>query len=313
MRAIGLMKHGGPEVLELFEVPEVKAEADEILVQVFCAAINPTDILARNGGIAERQKPYDPPYVPGMDISGKVVEIGENVKTHLKKGDAVMAMVIPNGQHGAYREQIALKSAAVVPIPEGVSFEEACTLPMNGLTAKLSLELLNLNSGDKLAVTGSAGAYGGYMIQIAKTLGLDVIADTSEKDQNLIKSLGADLLLPRGEEFIKHILERFPEGVDGLADGALLNEKAVAAVKNGGSFTAVRGYQGTGERDINFTQTWVRTQDCMYEKLDDLRKLVNANKVSLRLADTFSPSQVSEAHKRFEGGGVRGRLVIKFC
>ena len=75
MRAIGLMKHGGPEVLELIEVPEVKAEADEILVQVFCAAINPTDILARNGGIAERQKPYDPPYVPGMDVSGKVMEI----------------------------------------------------------------------------------------------------------------------------------------------------------------------------------------------------------------------------------------------
>ena len=312
MLAIGLMKHGGPEVLEIIEVPRVKAEGDEIIVQVFCAAINPTDILARNGGIAERQKPYDPPYVPGMDISGKVVEIGENVKTLIKKGDSVMAMVIPNGQHGAYREQIALKSGAVVPIPEGVSFEEACTLPMNGLTAKLSLELLNLNSGDKLAVTGSAGAYGGYMIQIAKTLGLDVIADTSEKDQNLIKSLGADLLLPRGEEFIKHILERFPKGVDGLADGALLNEKAVAAVKNGGSFTAVRGYQGTGERDINFTQTWVRTQDCMYEKLDDLRKLVNANKVSLRLADTFSPPQVSEAHKRFESGGVRGRLVIKF-
>ena len=107
-------------------------------------------------------------------------------------------------------------------------------------------------------------------------------------------------------------MERFPEGVDGLADGALLNEKAVAAVKNGGSFTAVRGYQGTGERDINFTQTWVRTQDCMYEKLDDLRKLVNAKKISLRLADIYSPSQVSEAHKRFEGGGVRGRLVIKF-
>ena len=113
MRAIGLMQHGGPEVLELIEVPELKAEADEILVQVFCAAINPTDILARNGGIAERQKPYDPPYVPGMDISGKVVAIGENVKTTLKKGDAVMAMVIPNGQHEAYREKIALKSGAV--------------------------------------------------------------------------------------------------------------------------------------------------------------------------------------------------------
>ena len=172
MRAIGLMQHGGPEVLELIEVPELKAEADEILVQVFCAAMDATYIFGRNGGIAERQKPYDPPNVQGMDISGKVVEIGENVETHLKKGDAVMAMVLPNGQHGAYREQIALKSGAVVPIPEGVSFEEACTLPMNGLTAKLSLELLNLNSGDKLAVTGSAGAYGGYMVQIAKTLGL---------------------------------------------------------------------------------------------------------------------------------------------
>ena len=98
---------------------------------------------------------------------------------------------------------------------------------MNGLTARLSLDLLNLNKGQVIAVTGGPGAYGGYVIQLAKADGLTVIADSNENDIELLNELGVDHIIPRGENFAEKIKEVFPEGVDGIADGALLNEKAI--------------------------------------------------------------------------------------
>jgi hypothetical protein len=138
-----------------------------------------------------------------------------------------MAMVIPEGSHGAYREQIVLDARAVVPAPAGATPVEACTLPMNGLTARQSLDLLGLSSGQTLAVTGAAGAYGGYVVQLAKVEGLTVIADASEADHELVASLGADIVVRRGDDVATRILEHFPNGVDGLADGAVLNELVI--------------------------------------------------------------------------------------
>ncbi len=137
------MVHGGPKVLQVVDVPEVNAGAG----QVHAAAVNPTDTMARNGSRAEAQKKDPPPYIPGMDIAGIVDQVGEGVTTGVKVGDRVMAMVCPDGQHGAYREQIVLEQRAVVAAPAGASHEEACTLPMNGLTARLSLDLMGPKPG----------------------------------------------------------------------------------------------------------------------------------------------------------------------
>src|SRR5262245_20499983 len=98
-------------------------------------------------------------------------------------------------------------------------------LPMNGLTARQSLDLLGLSPGQTLAVTGAAGAYGGYVVQLAKVEGLTVIADASEADHALVASLGADIVVRRGDDVAMRILEHFPNGVDGLADGAVLNTR----------------------------------------------------------------------------------------
>ena len=121
-----------------------------------------------------------------------------------------MAMVVPKGSHGAYREQIVLDARAVVPAPAGTTHVEACTLPMNGLTARQSLDLLGLSAGQTLAVTGAAGAYGGYVVQLAKAEGLTVIADASEADHALVASLGADIVVRRGDDVATRILEHFP-------------------------------------------------------------------------------------------------------
>jgi NADPH:quinone reductase-like Zn-dependent oxidoreductase len=312
MRAVGVFVHGGPEALEVVDLPGVHAGPGQVRLRVHAAAVNPTDTMARNGSRAEQQKADPSPYVPGMDAAGIVDEVGAGVTTGIQIGDAVMAMVVPQASHGAYREQIVLEARAVVPAPAGTTHVQACTLPMNGLTARLSLDLLGLSSGQSLAVTGAAGAYGGYVIQLAKAEGLTVIADASEADHELVAALGADIVVRRGDDVAARIREHFPDGVDGLADGAVQNERVIAAVRDGGAFTAVRGYAGDPQRGINFTATWVRTYDGEFEKLDRLRQLVEAGTVTLRVAETYPPERAGEAHRRLEAGGTRGRLVITF-
>lgn len=312
MRAVGLTVHGGPDVLKVLDVPEAHAGAGQVRVRVHAAAVNPTDTMARNGSRAAQQKTEGPPWVPGMDIAGVVDEVGSGVTTGVRVGDAVMAMVVPKGTHGAYREQIVLSQRAVVRAPKGKSHIEACTLPMNGLTARQSLDLLGLKPGQVLAVTGSAGAYGGYMIQLAKVDGLRVIADAAEKDEALIKSLGADIVVRRGDGWAERVRQHVSKGADGVADGALLNERAIPAVAGGGSFTSVRGFTGEPQRSIRFTQTFVRTYDGEYEKLDRLRQLVEEGRITLRVAESVPPERAHEAHRRLEAGGTRGRMVIRF-
>lgn len=312
MRAVGLMVQGGPEVLQIVDVPETHTGPGEVRLRVFAATVNPTDLMARNGSRTEQQKLDPPPYIPGMDAAGIVDEVGEGVTTGVNVGDRVMAMVCPQASHGAYREQIVLKARAVVPAPAGTTHVQAATLPMNGLTARQSLDLLGLSAGQVLAVTGAAGAYGGYVIQLAKADGLTVIADASEADEKLVQSLGADIVVRRGDDVAERVRQHFPDGVDGLADGAVQCEQVIPAVRDGGAFTAVRGFIGEPQRDINFTATSVRNYDCEYEKLDKLRQQMEAGILTLRVAETYPAAQASEAHRRLEAGGTRGRLVLEF-
>jgi NADPH:quinone reductase len=251
-------------------------------------------------------------YVPGMEAAGIVDEVGSGVPDRLKVGDAVMAIVVPKGSHGAYREQIVLDARSVVRAPTGKTHPEACSLPMNGLTARQSLDLLKLSPGQVIAVIGAAGAYGGYVVQLAKAEGLTVIADASEKDEKLVASLGADIVVRRGDDVALRIRRHFPQGVDGLADGAVLNELVIPAVRDGGAFTSVRGFQGIPQRDIHFTATFVRSYAQEFEKLDRLRQQVEAGKITLRVAEVYPPERAADAHRRLEAGGTRGRLVIQF-
>jgi len=312
MKAVGIMKHGGPEALEILEVDEVEAGPGQIRIRNFAAAVNPVDVSVRNGSMAEMQKINPPPYVPGMDAAGIIDQIGKGVQTDLKEGDSVMAMVVPNGNHGAYREQIVLDQNAVVRAPKDSSHIQASTLPMNSLTARLSLDLLDLQKGQVLAVTGAPGAYGGYVVQLAKEDGLIVIADSNDNDRALLESLGVDIIIPRGEGFAENIRKEFPEGVDGIADGALLNEHAIEAVKDGGSFTSVRGFKGEPQRDINFTATWVTAYDCKKDILEKLKLQAEEEILSLRVNRAVSIDKASLAHETLEAGGSRGRMVIEF-
>lgn len=221
-----------------------------------------------------------------------------------------MAMVIPFGSHGAYRESIVLAADSVVRAPAHSTHIEAATLPMNGLTARQSLDQLALDPGQTVAVTGAAGCYGGYVVQLAKADGLRVIADASNTDEQLVRDLGADIVVPRGDDIAVQIRNVMPYGVDGLADGAVMNDLAVGAIRNGGAFASVRGWTGNGEREITFHQTMVREYYHRRDLLDRLRQQAEDGIVTLRVAATFPPEDASGAHLRLEAGGTRGRCVI---
>jgi|GEM_PF-1510166 len=268
MRVVGVGEFGGPEAFRVFEVPEPHAGPGQVRIAVRAAAVNPTDTYTRNGARAEMLSKHPPPYVPGMDVAGVVDEVGDGVSS-VAVGEDVMAIVVPVGGHGGYSEKIVLPWESVVPIPRGATHVEACTLPMNGLTARLSLDLMALAPGATIAVTGAAGAYGGYMVQLARADGLTVIADASDRDTALVASLGPD-----------HVV------VDGLADGSVQNDQIVPAVRDGGVIATVRGWQADPGRGIRIVPVWVREYARNHVALDVLRQQVEDGRVSLRVART---------------------------
>ncbi|MEO6987251.1 MAG: NADP-dependent oxidoreductase [Aquihabitans sp.] len=312
MRVVGVQEPGGPEALRVVEIPEPEAGPGEILVRVRAATVNPTDTYVRNGDRREYQeKAGPPPYVPGMDVAGVVEAIGPDTKTDLTVGDWVMAIVVPDGAHGGYSEKLALPAGSVVASPNGASLAEASTLPMNGLTARLALDLMDLKAGQTVAVTGAAGAFGGYVVQLAKADGLRVVADASEADEELVRGLGADIVVRRGDDVADRIRAAVPEGVDGLADGAVQNELVLPAIADGGSMATVRGFRADTPRGITIHQVWVPTVAEDRDRLDRLRQQVEDGQITLRVADTMPLADAARAHERLEAGGVRGRLVLE--
>ena len=311
MQAVGVMTFGGPEALEVVELPERHAGPGEVRIRVHAAAVSPTDTYVRNGARARAQQKDPPPYVPGMDAAGVLDEIGPGVSTPLSVGDHVMAIVMPKAAHGAYAQQLVVPVESVAAVPAGVDDVAASTLPMNGLTAQLALDLLDLSPGRTLAVTGAAGCFGGYMVQLAKAAGLRVVADASEADEALVAELGADVVVRRGDGVAERIRAVCPDGVDGLADGSVQHAALLPAVRDGGTFVAVRTFEGEPERGITVHSVFVRDYVKEAAKLDGLRQLVEDGAVTLRVAGTFPMAQAAEAHRRLEAGGSRGRFVIE--
>jgi NADPH2:quinone reductase len=313
MKAVGIVEFGGPDSLKVVDILERHAGPGEVRIRVAAAAVNPTDTLLRSGArAAELQALGEPPYIPGMDVAGIIDEIGEGTDTDLHTGDPVMAIVLPRLAHGGYSESIVLPATSVVRAPAGISHAEACTLPMNALTARLSLDLLQLKTGATIFVGGAAGAYGGYLVQLAKAEGLRVIADASAADEELVSSLGADDIVRRGDDVSERILTLAPNGVDAVADGALQGALLFPAVRDGGGFAVVRGITHTPPREIEAHATWVRDYAFEHAKLDRLARMVEEGLLTPRVAQVLPADQAPDAHRLLEAGGVRGRLVLSF-
>lgn len=309
-RAVGIHESGGPEVVTLIDRPVREAGENEVRIAVAAAGVNPTDsgLRALGGG------DLPAPWTPGMDAAGTIEAVGPGVQ-RLAVGDQVMAAVSPRRPDGgAQCELIVVPAASVVPVPDGATLQQAATLPMNGLTALRGLELLDLDEGETLAVTGGAGILASYVIALAHERGLRVLADASPEDEQLVRSFGADVVLERGGDFAGAVRAVEPDGVAAVYDTALLGSDAFGAIRDGGGLVAVRGWDESAatERGIEVHPVWVHDVLERTEWLVQLRELASAGRLQLRVAGEYPPERAHEAHRAMDAGGVRGRLLITF-
>jgi NADPH2:quinone reductase len=318
MKAIGYFDFGGPEVLQVVELADPVPGAGEARIRVRAAAVSPTDTLRRagiralDGAPADDLRAQEKPLVPGMEVAGVLEEIGPDTPTSLRVGDHVAGVVFPRGSHGAYSEQIVLPIESIVRAPAGVDDVAASTLLMNGLTAQVCLDEIDLQPGQTVGVTGAAGTLGGYVVQLAKARGLRVVADASPADKSLVEALGADVVVERGDGVAERFAAASDGGVDGVVDAAVLNEKIVAGVRPGGRIATVRHYEGQPTSGVTFHAVKVRYYLRDTHRLEELRQLVEDGKLQLRVAATYPAARAAEAHRRLAEGGTRGRLVLTF-
>jgi len=308
-RAVGITQAGGPEVLRVIERDVREAGPGEVRLAVSAAAVNPTDIGLRQRGVDG----VPPPWVPGMDAAGSVESVGEGV-AHLAVGDAAMAAISPRRpEGGAQAGLVVVPAASVVPIPDGVTPEEAATLPMNGLTALHGLQLLGLVEGQTLAVTGGAGVLASYVIAVAKTRGLRVLADAYPNDERLVQGFGADVVLERGDGLAAAIRSEVPAGVDAVFDTALLRRDMFPSIRQGGAIAVVRTWDGDDvEQGVRIEKVLVGTVLDRTDWLWEVRDLAMRGVLVPRVAGTYPPEQAADAQRRTEAGGLRGRAVILF-
>ncbi|NKI44775.1 NADP-dependent oxidoreductase [Streptomyces physcomitrii] len=313
MKALGVHQFGGPEVLRVLDLPEPQAGPGEVRIRVHAAAVNPTDALLRTGGHAARMPDRRPPFVPGMDAAGVIDQLGPGSDGRLALGQRVVAMVLFTSRHGgAYAEQVVVPAASVVPAPEGADFPAAATLLMNALTARLALDALAVPRGATVAVTGAAGAVGGYAVELAKDEGLTVIADAAPRDVELVRGFGADRLVERGAEVAARIRALVPAGVPGLVDGSLQTTEVVPAVADGGALAELRGWTGPAERGVRVSPVMVADALTDTERLDRLRRQAEDGTLTLRVAEVLPAEEAARAHRMLAAGGLRGRLVLDF-
>jgi NADPH:quinone reductase len=310
-RAVGIREPGGPETITVIDRDVRPAGRGEVRIAVAAAAVNPTDVGLRQRGAGGD---LPPPWTPGMDAAGTIESVGDGVQ-RLAPGDKVMAAVMPRRpEGGAQAELIVVPAASVVPVPDGVGLSAAATLPMNGLTAMLGLEMLDLDEGDTLAVTGGAGLLASYVIGLAHDRGLRVLADAAAADEPLVRSFGADVVLPRSDDFTAAVGAVAPDGVAAVYDTALLGRAVVPAIRDGGGLVVCRGWDGPValERGIEVSAVMVAEALERTDWLQELRLLAGDGRLALRVAGEYPPERAGEAQRVMDAGGVRGRLLIVF-
>jgi len=313
-----ITKPGDVDVLEVADRPTREPGDGEVRIAVKAAAVNPVDITLRKRGAGPD---LPPPWTPGMEAAGAVESVGAGVD-RLRVGEQVMAAVDPfRPEGGAQQELLVVPTASVVAIPDGATVAQASTLPLNGLTAMGGLEMLGLHEGDTLAVAGGAGLLGSYVIGVASMRGIRVIADAKPEDEELVKSFGADVVVPRSASFGDAIRAVAPDGADAVYDTALLYRDAFPAIRDGGGLLVVRGWDADNtvaplheveERGIRVHPHVISEALPRTDLLEAVRGLGSAGRLKLRVARELPPEEATEAHRLMEAGGLRGRAVIVF-
>jgi NADPH:quinone reductase len=296
VRVVEVTAFGGPEVLRVAERPDPEPAAGIVVVAIHATSVNPTDLSTRDGSRRKRMPDLEPPFVPGWDLAGEVLATGDRVV-----GMIPFAQI--GGRVGAYAEQAAVDPAWLAPLPEGVPFEEAATLPLNALTARQSLDLLGLAAGDALLVTGASGGVGGFAVQMAVADGLEVIAMAGRDDEDWVESLGASEVLPRDADLSG------TRPVDGVLDAVPLGpERSTPTLRDGGTAVFTRTPDPPGpNRELRFETILVKPDAVA---LTRFAEQLAAGRLRTRVAQVLPLDEAAEAHRLAEAGGLHGKVVL---
>jgi NADPH:quinone reductase-like Zn-dependent oxidoreductase len=300
MRAVGLTEFGGPEALKVLELDEPHAGHGEVRIRVRAASVAPADGLFRSGALAARLT-SPAPWVPGTEVAGVVDEAPEGSPWAV--GDEVIAIVVPFHQRpGAYAEHVVVPDGSVGPRPQSYDFATAAALPMSGLTASALVELLRLERGESVAVTGAGGVVGSLVVQLARRAGATVLADAAGGDEELV----------RGGDYAQQIRRLHPDGVDVLVDAALIGASLLPAVRDGGRAAALRAGLLESERDISIVSVsvWDYAEDGA--RLRALSSLLDEGELVPPEVRAFSMEDAAAAHEALGRRGQRARSVLVF-
>ncbi|MFD8566738.1 NADP-dependent oxidoreductase [Streptomyces sp. NPDC059639] len=296
MRAATVSRFGGPEAVEIREVPVPVPGPGQVRVKVAAAALNPVDAAMRAGAFGSAGERIG----LGWDVAGTVESVGPGVSW--SPGERVIGLATghrtPLGTHAEYT---VLDADAIAAAPTTVDDTHAGALPLNALSAAQALDMAALKPGQSLLVTGAAGGVGAHSVELAHHRGLKVTALASARDEQFLRARGADHFLPRDEPLPSATF-------DGVIDAALLGDTALAPVRDGGTYIGVwPGQEPAPERGVRIDALDVRADGA---QLAELSQLVDQGVLLARVTETFPLADAAAAHARLAKGGLRGRLVI---
>jgi NADPH:quinone reductase len=304
VRAVEVTAFGGPDVLRPAERPNPEPGPGEVLVEIHATTVNPTDLATRDGTSRRRLPDLEPPFLLGWDLAGEVLGTGADASPHTRERVVGMIPFVQiGGRVGAYAELAAVEPAWLAPLPAGVPFEEAATLPLNALTARQALDLLGLPAGDTLLVTGASGGVGGFAVQLAVADGLRVIAVAGRDDENWVASLGAHEVLAHDADLSG------TETVDGVLDAVPLGSGAsTATLREGGMAVFTRPPNPPEpDRALRYETILVKPDALM---LSGLAEQLAAGRLRTRVAHVLPLEEAARGHELAEAGGLRGKVVL---
>ncbi|MFC5337945.1 NADP-dependent oxidoreductase [Leucobacter denitrificans] len=307
MRAIGQQELGGAEVLEIFMAERPKPRANEVLIRVHAASLNPTDWKHRaTGGFLG-----SPPFVLGWDLSGTVEDVGVGV-ARFAPGDEVFGMLTYPFGHGAHAEYVSAPARFFAHKPTEVDHAQAGALPLASLTAWQALvEYADVQPGQRVLIHAAAGGVGHLAVQIAKARGAYVIGTASEPKHEFLRSIGADETIDYRSTDFADVLSDIDVVLDTLGDDISMGSLRV--LRPGGIVVSIRP---TGPQEFydEADQLGVRALrmlvDSSEHNMREIAELVSTGKLRATIAQSFPFTEAAEAHRLGETNRTVGKIVL---
>jgi NADPH:quinone reductase-like Zn-dependent oxidoreductase len=310
MKAAVINSYGDIAVLELAEIEKPTPKNDQVLIKIICSSVNPIEVIRRKGGV-KLLEGFSFPKILGSDFSGIIEAIGSNVK-HYNIGDEVFGMS-DMLRGGSYAEYIAVNESEIYKKPEKFNFAEAAGLPLVCLTTLQSYrKFTTMKSGQSIFINGASGGVGVYAVQLAKAFGMHVTATTSEKNEEFVKELGADVVIDYTKNKLTEINTKYDVFYDAFGNYTFKKTKHLLTTQ-GVYISTIPSMSNF--KDQLFTIFSSKKAKVIVVRPDGndlkfLASLCDKNKVKPIIDSNFKLSEIQLAHEKLQSKRSRGKIII---